>query len=292
MARRGSSEFWIEHYGKPCIGSDIVKCEWYPRLTRNQINVHDGTQRLWQALGAVMLAYNYQVPTSYVGAYSCRQITNGSSWSGHAWPVAMDVNAATNPFINHAGVRTIRWGIETDMPAAMIREIESITASGIQGFTWGGRWSTLKDAMHFQIRVTLDEIAGGVYAPRGFYEGGGIAPGDDDEMSLKKGDSGNAVRKHQNGLLAWNPKALPEFGADADFGQETEDWVKNYQEAADLDQTGIIDGVTSALIISYTIEGSEGVGKHGHTATATVAEDTKVTLTEGTKVTVKIGETG
>lgn len=284
MARRGTSDWWIQHYGKPCIRSDQVRIEWYPGVTGI---AHRGTERLWQALGAVMLAYNYRVPTSYTGDYSCRAITGGSSWSGHSWPVAKDVNAKTNPYINHPGTRLIRWGIETDMPAAMIREIEMITASGIQAFTWGGRWNTVKDAMHFQIRVTLNEIAGGVRSPRGFYEGGGNAPEDgDDEMSLKLGDKGNAVGKHQNGLMVWNPDALPKFGADKDFGEETEEWVKFYQRAADLPQTGVIDGVTSALIISYTIEGISDPDshpeKHGHPAIATVVE--------GTKVSVKIGD--
>ena len=83
-------------------------------------------------------------------------------------------------------------------------------------------------------------------------------------MSLSKGDKGHAVTKHQNGLMAWNPKALPKFGADGDFGGETETWVKTYQEAADLDETGVIDGVTSALIISYTIDGG---GDHEHPPT-------------------------
>ncbi len=281
MARRGTSDWWIEHYGKPCIPSDHVRVEWYPGVVGI---AHRGTEQLWQALGAIFLAYNYLVPTSYTGDYNCRAITGGSSWSGHSWPVAKDVNAATNPYINHAGTRLIRWGIETDMPAAMIREIESITASGIQALAWGGRWRTVKDAMHFQIRVTLGEIAGGVQSPRGFYEGGGSAPGDD-EMSLALGDKGNAVGKHQEGLLAWNPDALPEFGADKDFGGETEEWVKLYQRAADLDQTGVIDGVTSALIISYTIEGDGGgdgpVKKHGHDVIASLAEDTRISVEIG-----------
>ena len=281
MATRGSSNWCIDHYGKPCIGADIVKCQWYPGLTKNQINIHKGTEPLWKALGAIMLAYNYTVPTSYVGAYACRNITGGSSISRHSWPLAMDVNAATNPYKRTPTMRTIKWGIDTDMPAAMIREIEQITAAGFRAFTWGGRWRTVKDAMHFQIRVSTNEIASGVHAPRGFYEGGGVVPPPlgDDEMSLKKGDKGNAVQKHQEGLIAWNDDALPEFKDDADFGQETEDWVKLYQKAADLDQTGVIDGVTSALIVSYTVEGG-GVGKHTHSAT----------VTEGTKVT--IGETG
>lgn len=276
MARRATSNWWIDHYGKPCIPSDQVMLEWYPGVVTM---VHRGTEPVWLAMGAIMLAYKYKVPTSYTGSYNCRSITGGSSWSGHAWPVAKDVNAKTNPYKRTPTLRTIRWGIETDMPAAMVREIESITANGIRALGWGGRWRTIKDAMHYQIRVTLSEIAAGVYAPRGFYKGGGSPPTNgDDEMSLSNGDEGNAVGKHQEGLIAWNPDALPKFGADKDFGDETEEWVKSYQRAADLEQTGIIDGVTSALIISYTIEGSEGVAEHGH----------KAKVTE--KTTVEIGE--
>lgn len=259
MAIRGTSNWWIDHYGKPCIGGDHVRLEWYPGVTTI---VHRGTERIWQALGAVMLAYGYRVPTSYTGAYSCRPVTGGSSWSGHAWPVAIDINAKTNPYIRTPTLRTIKWGVETDMPAAMVKEIESITAAGIRAFTWGGRWRRIKDAMHYQIRVKLGEIAAGVKAPRGFYEG----DQGDDEMSLKRGDKGNAVQKHQTGLIAWNKDALPKFGADADFGGETETWVKLYQKAADLPQSGVIDGVTSALIISYTIEGG---GDHDHPPTPT-----------------------
>ncbi len=256
MAIRGTSNWWITHYGKPCIPDDHVRLEWYPGVTTI---VHRGTERIWQALGAVMVAYGYRVPTSYTGSYMCRNITGGSKWSGHAWPVAMDINAKTNPYIRTPTLRTIRWGVETDMPAAMVKEIESITASGIRAFGWGGRWRSIKDAMHYQVRVKVSEIAAGVKAPRGFYEGQG-----DDEMSLKRGDKGHAVTKHQKGLMAWNPKALPQFGADGDFGGETEAWVKKYQEAADLPQTGVIDGVTSALIISYTIDGG---GDHDHPPT-------------------------
>jgi D-alanyl-D-alanine carboxypeptidase/Putative peptidoglycan binding domain len=281
MARRGSANWAIDNYGKPCVGGDIVSCQWYPGLTKNQIAVHRGTERIWKALGAVMLAYNYKIPTSYVGAYACRPITGGGSMSRHSWPLAMDINAATNPYRRTPSRRTIKWGVETDMPAAMVAEIEKITADGFKAFGWGGRWRSVKDAMHYQVHVTLGEIAGEVYAPRGFYEGGGAPPpGGDEEMSLSKGDKGNAVGKHQEGLIVWNPAALPKFGADKDFGGETEEWVKNYQKAADLDQTGVIDGVTSALIISYTVEGGGG-GKHSHPATASVVEGTKVSVTVG-----------
>jgi hypothetical protein len=260
MARRGSSAWWIEHYGKPCIKVDHVAVEWYPGVVGI---CHRGTEKIWQALGAIFLAYGYTVPTSYTGDYKCRSITGGSKWSGHAWPVAKDVNAKTNPYINHRPlIRTIKWGIETDMPAAMIREIESITASGHQALGWGGRWRTVKDAMHFQLLVTLIEIAGGVESPRGFYQGpvhGG------DEIMLKRGDSGNAVRKHQEALNGWG--ANPAVKVDSDFGPATEAGVKQYQGAADLPQTGTVDGITSAMLMTYLTGGGES---HTHEATVKV----------------------
>jgi len=210
MARRASTAWWIENYGKPCIGEDIVRVEWYPGLgqtikTRNQINVHDGTQRLWQALGAIMVAYNYKMPTSYVGAYACRFKTGGKTWSGHAWPLAMDVNAKTNPFIRTPSRRKIRWGKDTDMPAAMIREIELITASGVRAFDWGGRWRSVKDAMHFQIRVSLAEIAGDIYAPRGFYIG-------EDDMAFLSDDAQKFFQKTFDELDKLEPKTNPTWG--------------------------------------------------------------------------------
>ena len=269
MARRGSSNWAIDHYGKPCVNRDIVSCDWYPGLTRNQIAVHAGTELLWKALGAIMLAYNYKIPTSYVGAFACRNITGGSTPSLHSWPIAMDINAKTNPFIRTPSRRKIKWGVETDMPAAMVREIELITASGFKAFGWGGRWNSVKDAMHYQVQVTLNEAAGEIYAPRGFYGGGGTAPGDE-EMSLKKGDSGNAVKKHQEGLNLWDDKL--KLDEDGDFGPATEAATKKYQKAADLVQNGIIDGVTSALIISYTIDAGEGTGKHEHEAVTVIGE--------------------
>lgn len=213
---------------------------------------------LWRALGAVMVRYQYRVPTSYTGSYSCRPITGGGGWSGHAWPVAIDINARTNPYIRTRTARKIRWGKDTDMPAHMIRDIESITAGGVQAFGWGGRWRTVKDAMHFQVRVTPAEIAQGISAPYG-YATVNVA-----EMSLQSGSKGEAVRRHQEALAVWNPKILPAHGADGSYGAETEAAVRQYQKTVGLDQTGIIDGVTSALILSHI-----AAADHTHTVTLT-----------------------
>ena len=268
---RGSAAWTTKYYGKPCIPDDHVQLEWYPGVTTT---IHRGTERIWQAMGAIMLAYGYRVPTSYTGSYNCRPITGGGSISRHSWPTAKDINAKTNPYKRTPTLRKILWGIDTDMPAAMVREIEAITAEGVKALTWGGRWRTVKDAMHYQLRVSPAEIAGTVHAPRGFYTGGGAPPGGDDEVSLKRGSSGPAVVKIQRGLNAWNPSlALDDDGV---YGPVTEAGVKDYQTAAQIlsDVTpGECDGVTTAFILEYVADrvgGQPGeVPDHGHDAIVT-----------------------
>ena len=248
--RRGTPKWWLKHYGKPCLKADHIMCQWYPGHTTI---VHAGTEPVWQAIGAIMAAHNYQVPTSYTGSYNCRGITGSrKKWSGHAWPVAIDINAATNPYKRTPSQRTIRWGVDTDMPAAMIKEIEAITASGVRAVSWGGRYRTIKDAMHFELRVTVSEIAGGIVSPRGSWLPTKIDNDDDeeqDEMTLKTGDKGTAVTVFQKRLIVWNKNALPKCGTDGSYGAETVEWVKVFQQANGLPQTGIVDGLTAALLL-------------------------------------------
>ena len=61
---------------------------------------------------------------------------------------------------------------------------------------------------------------------------------------LSKGDYGTAVTAMQKALLAWDAKCLPKYGADGDFGSETEKAVKAFQRAAGLPETGVYDEAT------------------------------------------------
>jgi hypothetical protein len=56
-------------------------------------------------------------------------------------------------------------------------------------------------------------------------------PKDPEEVSvypLKKGSKNSVVGQLQNLLLSCNPKALPKYGADNDFGTETETALLKY----------------------------------------------------------------
>ena len=67
---------------------------------------------------------------------------------------------------------------------------------------------------------------------------------------LRQGSEGTAVTRFQDRLRAWDPEALPEHGADGDYGDETADWVRRFQETSGLETTGAIDGVTAALLLA------------------------------------------
>ena len=67
---------------------------------------------------------------------------------------------------------------------------------------------------------------------------------------LRRGDEGSAVTAMQRALLIWKPDCLPEWGADGDFGKETEKAVMAFQAAAGLPVTGVYDEATRKALTS------------------------------------------
>jgi hypothetical protein len=70
----------------------------------------------------------------YAGCYAPRRIPGSGSLSLHAWGLAIDVNASRNP----------QFGASRQDPR-LVRVMERA------GFTWGGRWPTAPDPMHFEL---------------------------------------------------------------------------------------------------------------------------------------------
>ena len=62
--------------------------------------------------------------------------------------------------------------------------------------------------------------------------------------TLARGAKGPEVAELQNKIISFfktkSINALPQYGADADFGGETETWLKKYQEAKGVKVTGIL----------------------------------------------------
>ena len=70
-------------------------------------------------------------------------------------------------------------------------------------------------------------------------------------QGLSRGDHGSAVTAMQKALLAWDQKCLPKWGADGDFGSETEAALKAFQEVAGLPVTGVYDETTRKALTDW-----------------------------------------
>ena len=65
---------------------------------------------------------------------------------------------------------------------------------------------------------------------------------------LKRGSIGDAVERMQKLLITWNPESLPKYGADGDFGGETDEWVRKFQQEYGLAVDGIVGKNTWAVL--------------------------------------------
>jgi len=93
--------------------------------------------RLRAALGALARRGLSRLvdPGDYAGCYAPRRIQARGQLSLHAWGVAIDLNAAANPFMGRS-----------HQDPRLVRTMER------HGFTWGGAWPTRPDPMHFELR--------------------------------------------------------------------------------------------------------------------------------------------
>jgi hypothetical protein len=73
-------------------------------------------------------------PGDYAGCHAPRRIPGSGSLSLHAWGLAIDLNASKN-----------RQGSKPRQDRRLVRAFER------EGFTWGGRWPTAPDGMHFEL---------------------------------------------------------------------------------------------------------------------------------------------
>jgi hypothetical protein len=157
-------------FGDPCTASDreggdveLTAVDFY------------GYVRAWnvRAYMPVVAAIRYSTavsdyrPDQSVGTYNCRLVRGSTStWSHHAWAVAVDFDPAQN---------CLGCALST---SEIAQHPEFVRAWEKFGFVWGGSWSSRPDTMHFE------------------YDG----PALPQRPSIDIGDSGPAVR-HLRALL-------------------------------------------------------------------------------------------
>lgn len=228
--QRGSSA-WRERHWKRCGDADIVEHVVKPGI------------RLWCAAEAreafdvltdTFAFYGYVLRPKKTGVYNCRKITNGTSYSSHAYGTSLDANWDTNPYV--------KGRLVTDMPREMVQAcLEIRTTEGVQVFRWGGDWDNrpdtphkFYDAMHWEIIATPEELAAGIErsvdAP---VERVAVWP------TLRRGSRGPAVVRLQAA------RGLEEDGI---FGEHTETAVIGFQLTRGLEVDGWVGPATWTAI--------------------------------------------
>lgn len=200
-----------------------------------------------RALGLVMQSHRYVVRKGDTGAYNCRPITNGTGSSLHSHGIAIDVNWNTNPF-------RMDNVLVTDMPKAMVTAILAIrTNNGVQVWGWGGKYRTVKDAMHYEIVCAPADLATGInwstvqqptLTPARFF----------DWPLIERGDRGPAVEELHRRLEIARP-GDPGFGI---FGPITEAKVREYQRTHGLTPDGRVGRQTWTALLTDQPEVAAG----------------------------------
>ena len=85
------------------------------------------------------------------------------------------------------------------------------------------------------------------------------APGDN-RVLIRRGQKSEAVRLVQEAIVAWGCEEkgrnlLPQFGADADFGSETDAAVREFQDAMGIARDGLVGPITLSRLDAFVIFG-------------------------------------
>jgi hypothetical protein len=210
----------------------------------DRIRVVPPTKDAWTALAQVMADHDYRIRPSDTDSYNCRPITGGTGLSLHAYGIALDVNWDTNPYLKTANGRTVRFSsrrtqdtraedvkvgvADTDMTSAMIDDIRAIeTVDSKAVFAWGGDFKTSKDAMHFQIDLTPDELARGI--DWSTHTVTVVAANELPPAFVKRGDVSVEVEYYQRKLVRLSPK--PPGAPDGKYGKDTAASVLAFQRS-------------------------------------------------------------
>jgi hypothetical protein len=89
-------------------------------------------------------------------AFNCRAATGSSSWSNHAYGLAIDVNPIENPYVTASGSVAHRAS-RPYLNRSRIRRGMAYSGGALVGafrsidWGWGGYWSGVKDYQHFSV---------------------------------------------------------------------------------------------------------------------------------------------
>lgn len=238
---------WRKYRGAKAAYGRTVRVQSFSRL------VADPAYGPWKLFGEVCTSFGYEIEK--LSMWVVRYIGGTTTWSQHAYGATGDVNY----YLRGKNGYNRGWSWDkTDFTPELVDALLAIrTNNGKQVFAWGGTWRTKQDYMHWYPGCGPKDYLTGIDMSTVEFGDGTIPEPGEEEQMIQRGDKGKQVGTVQQALID-NGFPLPQWGADEDFGAETEGAVKAYQSDEELDSTGKVDGVTAAFLIP-----SGGVGPAG-----------------------------
>jgi D-alanyl-D-alanine carboxypeptidase len=87
-------------------------------------------------------------------AFNCREATGSSSWSEHAYGLAVDLDPCENPYVSADGYeahKRCRTYVDRSLhdPGVIHAGDKAVRAFASAGWGWGGTWQGARDYQHF-----------------------------------------------------------------------------------------------------------------------------------------------
>jgi hypothetical protein len=212
-----------------------------------------------------------QFPDARFGRFNCRHISSNPlrSWSQHAgsepatgsYGNALDIShqahhGKVNP-THTAWLKAVYRFIRNHQTEFKVDQLLGPGDAGHDNHVHSSTWPKMKSNWWYKppckggtlVVINKDGTTGTTF-------GTPPPPNMGDDMAFRRNDTGFSITRMQEAILAWNPHALPLWGADGDYGAESEAAVKLYQERAQLDQVadtvlGVCDGNTYNQLLEY-----------------------------------------
>lgn len=216
--------------------------------------VHEKVAPIVAALVTDLEAETGEAPVEgHCWGFAPRKIRGSATrWSNHAWGLAIDYNAPAHPLGSRG-----TW----QHPDAVRR------VAARYGFRWGGDYSGRADEMHFEYMGTPTQAERLVRRLDNIEE---------DDMALRRGDSGKNVAALQHRLKEWYGLSVT---VDGQFGPATETALRAWEQSVGLEGDGVFSDMDYVLFGSQRSDERDrqlradietSSGGHSHEATVTL----------------------
>lgn len=163
--------------------------------------------------------------------YAHRKISGSNTWSNHAWGLAADFNALRNPM----GSRLI-----TEFTPGWVDSLLRTKYRGL--IRWGGRYTTSKDAMHFEFMGTRTQARALTGTLRA--QPNPVPAHAHSRPTLRPGMMDNAYVRDVQGHLNYAFRAYADVAPlkiDGDFGDRTEIRLREWCKRTGIRVSSVVD---------------------------------------------------